>query len=63
MLIYAFCKSCESEPEPKIGFVTKNQIKNNFMFTFMFTFTFTTLTKRINDQTNCHITLEILKKI
>ena len=50
MLIHAFCKICQHE----IGKGT-NQNKNNFKFT--------TLTKHVNNQTNCHITLEKWKKI
>ena len=45
------CKSCEHE----IVCHSKNQNKNNFKYT--------TLTKHVNNQTNCSNALEILKKI
>ena len=50
LIIHVFCKSCE--PEIVLPVL---QIRTNF--------TFVTLTKHVNNQTNCRITLEILKKI
>ena len=47
-----FCKSCEREIVLPI---LQIKTKNNFMFV--------NLTKRVNNQTNCCIALEILKKI
>ena len=48
LIIHMFCKSCEPDS-------SANQNKNNF--------TSANLTKRGNNQTNCGIALEILKKI
>ena len=55
MLIYAFCKICEHCCEPEIVFVYSLKLffvlifLNNFRFTTMFA----TLTKHVNNQTNC----------
>ena len=53
MLIHTFCKI--GEHEIVLQECKSNQNKNNFMFT--------TLTKHVNNQTNCCIALEKLKKI
>ena len=52
LLIHVFCKTCEHEIALR---ECQMQNKHNLRFT--------TLTKHVNNQTNCCITLEKLKKI
>ena len=52
MFIYAFCKSCEIGCEREIVFVYDFDFVNNFRFA--------TITKHVNNHTNCLIVLEKL---
>ena len=57
-LIYAFVRFADASGNMKLFLLQKSKQKN-----FTFTFVSANLTKHVNNQTNCRITLEKMKKI